>query len=594
MLIRIPNNMADVLKSIMNKITDDDPATRGQQLWVMFTLAIFLVAVLNYYAMVREPDIVEMKDLIEYKNEVVKVEGEIISWREDPWNSGDWETHVIVSDGTAVVEARWSRPAEIPPIGTNVVITGKVMEFEGNIYMTAVGSGAMEWDEEDLPDIVRLSILDVALDPESYVDEVITLTGYIGESIPPDEMFVSADLRDHPSYGNAEHQIKLNIRSKVGSWIESSSKIQVTGTVSYNQRDMNWVMSVQGPEILVDRNHPVEVIRLNWGEEATWSYQSGNLIKISGYITIADEWQLRGPGGIFICLKPSEADILEHSNSSLHNTFKEVQGRLMWSEADSSWCVDSSEGTPTGNLINSEDVIDLMALLSGDPIRLIDEPDTRYTINAFVRYAIEPSVQDVSGWLVDKIDYRGQTKIYATFPAQTSTQWIEAGQAITANVSVTWDDTNMAIRLQIHDYQLGDVPEPKNLIWDEGASQWGYSRNQVVNIPGIAMQDDDGDWWLQRDGTNQSIRLSPNNNSIIGTDSVHSGYSHTWNGRLMEVQDPELVATVYHLINADVVDTDSDGLSDNLESLYGTNPYNADTDGDGQNDRDDNDTYPDY
>ena len=586
--------MADVLKSIMNKITDDDPATRGQQLWVMFTLAIFLVAVLNYYAMVREPDIVEMKDLIEYKNEVVKVEGEIISWREDPWNSGDWETHVIVSDGTAVVEARWSRPAEIPPIGTNVVITGKVMEFEGNIYMTAVGSGAMEWDEEDLPDIVRLSILDVALDPESYVDEVITLTGYIGESIPPDEMFVSADLRDHPSYGNAEHQIKLNIRSKVGSWIESSSKIQVTGTVSYNQRDMNWVMSVQGPEILVDRNHPVEVIRLNWGEEATWSYQSGNLIKISGYITIADEWQLRGPGGILICLKPSEADILEHSNSSMHNTFKEVQGRLMWSEADSSWCVDSSEGTPTGNLINSEDVIDLMALLSGDPIRLIDEPDTRYTINAFVRYAIEPSVQDVSGWLVDKIDYRGQTKIYATFPAQTSTQWIEAGQAITANVSVTWDDTNMAIRLQIHDYQLGDVPEPKNLIWDEGASQWGYSRNQVVNIPGIAMQDDDGDWWLQRDGTNQSIRLSPNNNSIIGTDSVHSGYSHTWNGRLMEVQDPELVATVYHLINADVVDTDSDGLSDNLESLYGTNPYNADTDGDGQNDRDDNDTYPDY
>ena len=91
--------MADVLKSIMNKITDDDPATRGQQLWVMFTLAIFLVAVLNYYAMVREPDIVDMDELIEYKNEVVKVEGEIISWREDPWNSGDWETHVIVSAG---------------------------------------------------------------------------------------------------------------------------------------------------------------------------------------------------------------------------------------------------------------------------------------------------------------------------------------------------------------------------------------------------------------------------------------------------------------------------------------------------------------
>lgn len=586
--------MADVLKSIMNKITDDDPATRGQQLWVMFTLAIFLVAVLNYYAMVREPDIVDMDELIEYKNEVVKVEGEIISWREDPWNSGDWETHVIVTDGTAVVEARWSRPAEIPPIGTNVVITGKVMEYEGNIYMTAVGSGAMDWNEDDLPDIVQLSLLDVALDPEKYEDEVISLTGYIGESIPPDAMFVSADLRDHPSYGNAEHQVKLNIRSKVGSWIETSSKVQVTGTIAYNQRDLNWVMSVQGPEILVDRNHPVEIIRLNWGEEATWSYQSGNLVNIAGYVMVGEEWNLRGPGGVTICLKPSETDISANANSSLNNQFRDVQGRLMWSEADSSWCVDASEGTPTGNLINSEDVVDLLSLLSGDPIRLIDEPNTRYTVNAFVRYAIEPSVEDVSGWLVDKIDYRGQTKIYATFPAQTSTQWIEAGQAITANVSVTWDDTNMAIRLMIHDYQLGDVPEPKNLLWDEGASQWGYSRSQMVNLPGIAVQDEDGQWWLQRDGSNQSIRLSPNNNTIIGIDSYHSGYSHVWNGRMMEVADPDMIATVYHLISADVVDTDGDGLSDNLESLYGTNPYNTDTDGDGVNDRDDNDTYPDY
>ena len=81
----------------------------------------------------------------------------------------------------------------------------------------------------------------------------------------------------------------------------------------------------------------------------------------------------------------------------------------------------------------------------------------------------------------------------------------------------------MAIRLQIHDYQLGDAPDAKNLLWDEGASQWGYSRNQMVNIPGIAVEDENGDWWLQRDGTNQSIRLSPNNNTIIGTDNVHSG-----------------------------------------------------------------------
>ena len=71
----------------------------------------------------------------------------------------------------------------------------------------------------------------------------------------------------------------------------------MTGTIAYNQRDMNWVMSVQGPEILVDRNHPVEIIRLNWGEESTWSYQSGNLVEIAGYITIGEQWQLQDSGG---------------------------------------------------------------------------------------------------------------------------------------------------------------------------------------------------------------------------------------------------------------------------------------------------------
>ena len=38
-------------------------------------------------------------------------------------------------------------------------------------------------------------------------------------------------------------------------------------------------------------------------------------------------------------------------------------------------------------------------------------------------------------------------------------------------------------------------------------------------------------------------------------------------------------------ISADVKDSDGDGLSDDLESSYGTNPFNPDTDGDGSNDR---------
>ena len=585
--VRFEVNMADMLKSMMDKITDDNPETRGQKLWVMFALAVLLVAAMNYYALIREPEIIPMDELVEYNNEVVKVEGKIISWREDPWNSGDWETHVIITDGTGVVEVRWSRPAEIPPIGTNVVITGEVAEFQGNIFMRATGSGAMDWSQDDLPEIIELAIVDVALDPEKYVDEIITLTGYIGESIPPDEMFVTADLRDHPSYGNSEHQIKLNIRSNVGEWIESSSKIQVTGTVAYNQRELNWVMSVQGPEILVDRNHPVDITRLDWGAESTWSYQSGNLVNIAGYIVInGDEWSLRGPSGTTICLNPSQEDLDSSANSSWDNTFHDIQGRLMWSESDATWCVDANEGTPLGSLDGSETTVSLLALLSGNPVGLIENPTQRYTLSAFIKYPIEPSVEDVNGYFVDSSGYMpGQTTIAATFPAQTSTQWLEAGQQISANVSVTWDDEDMRIRLQVHDYVVGDVPSAKNLLWEDGATQWGYSRNQMVNLDGLAVQDDDGDWWLQREGTNQSIRLSTAGVSSIGTDSLHNGTSMTWTGRMMQIEDVDSISLVFSLISADVIDSDGDGLSDDLESIYGTNPYNPDTDGDGSNDR---------
>ena len=108
--------MADALKDIMLKITDDDPATRGQKLWVMFALAVFLVASLNWYAMVREPQVVEVKDLVNHNRETVLVEGTVISWIEDRYGSGEDRVDLVVEDPTGVISVRWYSTGEKPPM----------------------------------------------------------------------------------------------------------------------------------------------------------------------------------------------------------------------------------------------------------------------------------------------------------------------------------------------------------------------------------------------------------------------------------------------------------------------------------------------
>ena len=65
--------MADGLKGFLARLSTDDPETNGPRLWVMFAISLFLVATLNWYAMVREPSIVDVDELTDYINEVVKV-----------------------------------------------------------------------------------------------------------------------------------------------------------------------------------------------------------------------------------------------------------------------------------------------------------------------------------------------------------------------------------------------------------------------------------------------------------------------------------------------------------------------------------------
>tara|TARA_Y100000766_G_scaffold163928_1_gene141034 strand:+ start:2647 stop:4401 length:1755 start_codon:yes stop_codon:yes gene_type:complete len=570
--------MADALKDIMLRITDDNPATRGQKLWVMFALSLFLVATLNWYAMVREPQVVEIKDLVQYKNEVVLVEGTVISWIEDRYGSGEDRVDLVIEDDTGVIQVRWYSTGTIPPIGTNVTAMGDVVDYNGRFYMQATGSGALYWEPEDLPTLERVSLSDLAVDPESYLEKIVTVNGFISESVSPDAVYTSAYLTD----GQMGHQMQLLIQSATGKWIESDSKIEVSGMLSYQETSLRWALLTQGPDILIDGSHVPTVHRLDWATEATWSYQSGSKVVLAGTLHIEDGvWDLIGPSGNSICVIPTVEDTAAAEEGNYNNSIFDAEGRLMWSDDRSTWCIDANQGMGQ-NLVDPMSALTMQAMLSADPSSLLESPNTHYTINTFMKYAFEPL--DTEGYFVDSQTYTyGQTTIAMTFPGPR-TEWIESGQGIVADVTVAWDDEDMRIRLMVNSYNLtGNPPPPSTLLWDDGATQWGYSKNQFVLLDGKANLSDDG-WYLERPGSEQSIKLNVKLNAI-GTDSLHENQSLTWLGRLRQIEHPSQISLTYSLDEADALDTDEDRLADTYEEATGLNPFNEDSDGDGVYDR---------
>ena len=573
---RLNRNMADALKDIMLKITDDDPATRGQKLWVMFALAVFLVASLNWYAMVREPQVVEVEDLVQHKNEVVLVEGRVISWIEDRYGNGEDRVDLVVEDETGVIQVRWYSTGEIPPIGTEVTVMGNVVDYNGRFYIQSTGSGAVWWEPEGLPDILRLSLTDLAIDPASYVGEIVTVNGYISESVNPDATYTSAYLSD------SSHQMQLLIQSATGAWIESDSKIEVTGMLSYQETSLRWALMTQGPTILIDSSVTPQVNQLEWAGESTWSYESGSMVSMAGTVLISDgKWTLFGPSGNMMCILPTDEDITNAASEGYNGSAYVATGRLMWNDGRSMWCIDANNGNGT-NLIDPMSAMSMQAMLSANPASMLMTPNKQYTLSTFMQYAFEPL--DTSGYFVDSQTYSfGQTRVAMSFPS-TRTEWIEAGQGLIVNVTVGWDDSKMMMRLMVEDYQLiGSPPAPEALLWSDGATQWGYASNKFVLLNGKAVQEDDG-WYIYRDGSSQSIRLNLDLNPI-GTDSLHSNISMTWHGRLRQVEHPSEVALIFTLDNADALDTDGDGVADSLEIANGMNINSPDSDGDGEGDR---------
>ena len=58
------------------------------KLWVMFFTSLLLVSAMNFYAVVREPDMIEIDEIRNFPRETVKIEGVLTGYVRDPYGEG--------------------------------------------------------------------------------------------------------------------------------------------------------------------------------------------------------------------------------------------------------------------------------------------------------------------------------------------------------------------------------------------------------------------------------------------------------------------------------------------------------------------------
>jgi len=553
----------------------------SQRLWAMFGVAILLVAGMNAYAVLREPDVVPIGDLVEHTNEVVRIEGTLTSWMVDPYGTGEDRVDVILEDSTGVVEVRWYRAGALPPVGTVVDATGDVIEWEGRLYMQSLGAGAVSWEADDLPEVVTTSLSDVALDPANHSDVVLRLSGYIGEAIPPDAAWTSAQLNDHPTWSNAEHHLRLIVSSAPGRWIEHGARIQADGLLRYDPASLQWAFHVTGPDLLVDPSHTPAVESLNWDDTASWSYRSGAIARLSGVLVQDEDGWWMTSGEERACFLPGGDD--SNALAAFENSTTTATGRLMWSTTLGAWCLDARTEDDLDLVVPSE-LADVLGMLEVEPAAVLEDGQ-RHTVRLYTRYAVAPGVEQASTSLADQPAYTpGWRTVAASLPGPRTT-WIEAGQAIVAEVSVEWDAAAMRARLTVHSMTIdGPVPNPVTLGWDDGAVQWGYSRDMRVALSGVLDLSDPTSPMLRQAGGQRAVQIAPLDTSLA-LDDLHANVTLQFVGRLHQVEGEDGTSLTFVLDRADVDDRDGDGLADGLEVALGTDPDNEDSDGNGSTDR---------
>ena len=548
------------ISAVIDRLLDDSPELRGQRLWVMFALSVLLVAAMNAYAMVREPELVLIEDLVEHNNEVVSVEGVVISWVEDPYSSGDNRVDIIIEDETGVAELRWYRYGDIPMLGTKVTATGDVIEYEGRIWLQALGGGALSWNDADTPEAAEIGISTIAANPEAFLGQTFTLTGYLSKSVNPESTFTALYLGDHPEYGNSEHQMRMVIHSAPGQWLESGQKVEVTAVVQYEQRELRWSIHTQGPEIRVVRTHEPVPTTIGWSNYESWSFSSNNLVKLVGEINQGNV--MSEDGTLAVCLL-NAGDI-----SGLEGQTKSITGRLSWSDSKGMWCIDVGSNTDSGlgDVMGAEDMLNQLASNPADSLEHIAN-GTQFNITGVISGSTLMKNDGDTKVIIANAPYPNTlSKFDAYIPLGMYSGWLEDGQEIAATVTLQWNENPPELQLNVVNLNfIGDQPSPNTYDLTDGPPEF-YDLNKMTSITGNLVTIDN-ETYLQKEGGEQKIMINVASNSIYESNSENQGKTLKWTGRLIEMADDITLAHYYVLDDADVTDENGNGIADDAEDV---------------------------
>ena len=139
---------------------------------------------MNFYAVIREPDLIEIDEIRNYPRETVKIEGVLTGYVRDPYGEGADRIDLQVQEigGHSVAKIRWNVDwtNEVPPIGTVIIVEGEVSEWNGRIWLQSNGYGAIVARDEVI-EFTETKLVEVGRDPESFANQSLTIDGWLSE-----------------------------------------------------------------------------------------------------------------------------------------------------------------------------------------------------------------------------------------------------------------------------------------------------------------------------------------------------------------------------------------------------------------------------